>query len=324
MSAAAPGRRGVHGARRGRGRLAFAAFAALALRAAAAADAFAIDEIAAGVFVHPGRPVALDAPGHDDIANIGFVVGTRCVAVVDAGGSMRIGRALRAAIRARTPTPICYVLDTHDHVDHVLGDAAFRDDRPSFVGHANLAAALARDRALFLREYAGDLDAPASAAEIVAPDRGVAVGRDAVLDLGGRRLVLRAWPKAHTDSDLTVYDERSGTLWTGDLVFRARLPALDGSVVGWLAALDALARQPARRVVPGHGPLARDLAAAIAPERRYLEALRDGVRAAIARGEPMQQAIEQVGRDERARGWLLWEPTHAHNVARAYQELEWE
>lgn len=289
--------------------------------AGAAADAFPVSAVAPGVFVHEGKPLALDAPGHDDIANLGFVVGTKCVAVIDTGGSVRTGRALRAAIRERTALPICYVIDTHVHVDHVLGNVAFRGDKPHFVGHALLGAALARSRELFLRAYPADFDAPPSADQIIAPDLVVTDTLD--LDLGGRQLQLRAWPRAHTDCDLTVVDTASGTLFAGDLLFRGRIPALDGSVVGWLGAIDALAKMEVRHVVPGHGPPASELNAAWAPERRYLQVLADGVRAAIAKGEPMSAAITRIGAAEKPH-WLLWDTAHAHNVARAYQELEWE
>lgn len=289
--------------------------------AAPGSGGFAIEEIASGVYVHPGQMLALDAPGHDDIANLSFVVGTRCVAVIDAGGSLRTGRALRAAIGRRTALPVCYVIDTHVHVDHVLGNAAFVPDHPKFVGHAALAAALARSRDLFLRDHAADLDAPASAGQIVAPDTPVADRLE--LDLGGRVLLLRAWPKAHTDCDLTVFDAASGTLFAGDLLFRERIPALDGSVKGWLAAIDELGAMKARHVVPGHGAPAADVRAAFAPERRYLQALTDGVRAAIANGEGMGDALNRIAIGERPR-WKLWDTAHAHNVARAYQELEWE
>jgi quinoprotein relay system zinc metallohydrolase 2 len=278
-------------------------------------------EIAPGAFVHLGKQLALDAPGHDDIANIGFIVGSRCVAVIDTGGSVRIGRALRTAIREHTKLPICYVINTHVHVDHVLGNAAFKDDKPRFVGHAQLAAAIARSRAFFLREYAGDLDAPASADQIVAPD--VAVKDTLDLDLGDRKLSLRAWPLAHTDCDLTVYDDTTGTLWTGDLLFRERTPALEGSVIGWLDAIDKLAKIPVKVVVPGHGPVAHDLAAALAPERDYLQTLVRAVRADLAEGKSMDDAIVHVAAEEKSR-WLLWDTVNAHNVARVYQELEWE
>lgn len=242
------------------------------LRAAAADHVgFNLREPAPGLFVHTGRQVAPDARGHDDIANIGFIVGSTCVAVVDSGGSVTTGRALRAAIREHTRLPICYVINTHVHFDHVLGNAAFRRDNPSFVGNAALRGAIERSREFFVTHYGGDLDPALAPDRIIGPDR--LVERELTLDLGKRQLRLRAWPIAHTDCDLTVYDDRTGTLWTGDLLFRERLPALDGSAKGWLAAIDELARWRINLAIPGHGSLARDLASALIPERRYLQAI---------------------------------------------------
>jgi quinoprotein relay system zinc metallohydrolase 2 len=289
-----------------------------------AADAragFNLSEPKPGVFVHVGRPLPLDAPGHDDIANIGFIVGKKCVAVIDTGGSVGIGRELRAAVASRTALPVCYVINTHVHVDHVLGNAAFSIDKPQFVGHARLAEAISRSRDFFVKEYAGDLDTPASADQVIGPDR--LVEHELALDLGGRQLSLRAWPKAHTDCDLTVYDGQTNTLWTGDLLFRERLPALDGSVRGWLAALEEIGGMKARLTVPGHGQPTRDLASAIVPERLYLKALVDGVRSEIAQSRPLEDAIDQVAAAQKPR-WLLWDKVHPHNVVRAYQELEWD
>ena len=289
--------------------------------AADAREPFNLSELEPGVFVHIGRQLPLDAPGHDDIANIGFIVGEKCVAVIDTGGSVTIGRALHAAVAKHTSLPICYVINTHVHVDHVLGNAAFKTDRPSFVGHAALQEAINRSREFFLKEYPGDLDSPPTAQQVIGPDR--LVERDLTLDLGRRQLLLRAWPKAHTDCDLTVYDAKTRTLWTGDLLFRERLPALDGSVRGWLAALDDLERTKVELAVPGHGPAARDLASAIAPERRYLTVLVDGVRDSLAQSKPPEEAIAHVAAEQKSQ-WMLWDSVHQHNVVRAYGELEWE
>ena len=106
---------------------------------------------------------------------------------------MRIGRALRAAVRRHTSLPICYVINTHVHVDHVLGNAAFKDDRPSFVGHAALAQAIARNRPYFVENYAQDLDPPAAPDQIIGPDR--LVQSDLTLDLGHRPLRCTRGPR---------------------------------------------------------------------------------------------------------------------------------
>ena len=102
----------------------------LASTAAATAQtrpAFEVDRIADGVFVHPGLQAEADDRNHGDIANLGFVIGADCVAVIDTGGSPYVGRALRRAIEVRTSTPVCYIINTHMHPDHVFGNAAFAD-----------------------------------------------------------------------------------------------------------------------------------------------------------------------------------------------------
>ena len=77
------------------------------------------------------------------MANLGFVVGSRCVAVIDTGGTPAVGLALRAAVQRTTPLPVCYVINTHAHPDHMLGNIAFADaaePAPRFVASANYSA----------------------------------------------------------------------------------------------------------------------------------------------------------------------------------------
>ena len=106
--------------------LGVAAALTISLRSLADVPAFDMQEVAPGNYVHLGRHASIEEPGRDDIANIGFIVGEKCVAVVDTGGSVRVGMALKTAIRERTQLPICYVINTHVHFDHLLGNRAFR------------------------------------------------------------------------------------------------------------------------------------------------------------------------------------------------------
>lgn len=142
------------------------------------------------------------------------------------------------------------------------------------------------------------------------------------LDLGGRSLTLKAWPPAHSDNDLTVFDERSGTLFAGDTVFLEHIPVVDGSLKGWLRALDQLAAIPAERVVPGHGPVSA-WPAALADERRYLETLAADIRALVKSGKPITAAAEHAAAAERPR-WQLFDDYNARNATAAFSEIEWE
>ena len=142
------------------------------------------------------------------------------------------------------------------------------------------------------------------------------------LDLGERTLTLRAWPAAHSDSDLTVLDEQTKTLFAGDLVFLDHIPVMDGSIRGWLRMMDELGALPAERVVPGHGPVS-EWPAALADQRRYLETLAADVRALVTRGAPITAAADTAAASERSR-WQLFDDYNARNATAAFSEIEWE
>jgi quinoprotein relay system zinc metallohydrolase 2 len=300
-------------------RLLFAWLAGLA--PALAGAPLPVEEVAPGVFVHGGAHEETSAANRGAIANIGFIVGSRCVAVMDTGGSLSVGRALREAVRVRTPLPVCYVINTHVHPDHLLGNAAFVGDKPQFVGHARLPAALAARARTYLAALSRALGPEAGNTPLIPPD--IPVQDTLILDLGGRRLELRAWPTAHTDQDLTVFDPQTGTLWLGDLLFVERIPAIDGSARGWLQVMGALRGLPVQRAVPGHGPVTVPWPAALEVQERYLATLVEETRRAIKHRLTLQQAVDSVGLAERGK-WLLFDLYHPRNVTAVYTELEWE
>jgi glyoxylase-like metal-dependent hydrolase (beta-lactamase superfamily II) len=110
---------------------------------ARADDTAETTEIAPGIFVHQGRYELQSPENRGDMANASFIVGSECVAVIDTLGSAVAGRELVNTIRAVTNKPIRYVINTHMHPDHVFGNAAFKEDAPTFVGHHKLARGLA-------------------------------------------------------------------------------------------------------------------------------------------------------------------------------------
>jgi quinoprotein relay system zinc metallohydrolase 2 len=297
------------------------ALALLLWAAPAAAAPLDVVEVAPNVFVHPGRQEDFTPLNAGGIANLAFVIGQRSVAVIDTGGSRQEGAALLEAIRLRTELPISHVINTHVHPDHLLGNIAFKDSGAVVVGHAKLAERLAEAGPFYLANLRPLIGPAFAGTELVPPTQ--AVSGIATIDLGGRTLELRAWPTAHTNTDLTVLDTDTGTLFTGDLLFMERLPVVDGSLLGWIAALDVLERLPAQRVVPGHGPASAPWPESLAPERRYLEFLRDQVRAELRRNRTLAQAVDEVPLPP-GQHWQLAAENHARNVTASFTELEWE
>lgn len=284
-------------------------------------SSFNLIELASGLYVHHGKHVGFESPEQDDIANIGFIVGDKCIAVIDTGGSVRIARELQKIIRQTSDKPICYVINTHIHFDHVLGNVVFRNPGTKFVGHKNLADEMIANQAFFLEEYGKNLGDQPGADSLVGPD--ILVDGKMTLDLGNRKLQISAYGAAHSHSDISVFDEKTKSLWLSDLLFNERIPSLDGSLRGWLKLMQELARIEATYTIPGHGSASAKAEDSFARQFQYLQTILHQTRKGIAQGQFMEDIVEQVGLEEK-RKWLLYEQHHKRNVTRAFSELEWE
>lgn len=290
-------------------------------RLAARIDALPVREIADGVFVHQARHDVPTEANAGDLANLGFAIGTTSVAVIDAGGSRQVAERLYAAIRAQTPLPIESLIITHMHPDHSLGAAFFREAGAQIIGHPNLELALANRSESYLRAMERLMGATAFLGTRMVGPNETAMTR---IDLGGRALAITYVDEtAHTETDVVVLDEVTGTLFTGDLVFVGHTPALDGSILGWQEVLERLAKQEFARIVPGHGPAALDWPVGADAVRAYLRAITLETRAAIAAGEPMSRAVRHIGESQRS-NWVLFDEFNQRNATASYKELEWE
>lgn len=288
--------------------------------------ALSLEEVAPGVHVYFGEPVQMDDSPDGRIANLGVVIGNGSLAVIDTGVSRRQGQELYAAIRRLTDLPVSHVILTHMHPDHTLGTSVFREAGAGVFGHASLPGALEFRAETYLDNISRLYPAQeVIGTEIISPDRTVE-DRESI-DLGGRELVLKAEGTAHTDNDLTVFDRKTETFFSGDLIFRDLTPVVDGSLNGWLEWMGAEpVSPPAQRIVPGHGDVAETWGMAVDPQSEFLNALRDATRTAIADGMAMSEAVpavvESLGVLEK--GWNSFPETVARDATAAYKELEWE
>ncbi|MES2553025.1 MAG: quinoprotein relay system zinc metallohydrolase 2 [Pseudomonadota bacterium] len=284
-------------------------------------EALPMEQVGDNIYVHHGVHQDLSEGYEGDICNISFIVGTKGVAVIDSGGSYKTGMQLREAIRKVTQLPILYVINTHVHPDHIFGNAAFVQDKPAFVGHAKLADAMARRKDSYMRINQDWQGANFAGSEIIMPT--IKVQDSITIDIGERTLTLTAYPVAHTNTDMTVLDSKSGDMWMGDLLFVERTPSIDGDIKGWIAVISQLEDSKVSRMIPGHGAIPADWKAALGDEKRYLATLLDDIRASIKKGEVMEKAMDTAAASEKGK-WVLFEIVNRRNVNTIYPALEWE
>ena len=305
------------------------------LRPQPTAEAFEFQKLAEGVYASIRRePVGL---GVD--ANNLFVIGDDGVLVVDTNFGPSSTRHVLASLRKLTDKPVRFVVNTHPHDDHVLGNIVYRQAFPEaeFIGHAFLTEYLpgrgATNRknqvdnlpgfASTLKEtlakgtsltggpitdeeragYSSDLrmiesylkDAPSFAD--VLPTR--TLTDRLTITLGTRRVEILHLGRGHTAGDLVVHLPEEGIVATGDLVvFPIPLVGGDQSFVAeWSGTLQKVLALAPRVVVPGHGPVMRDMSHLRLMSDLFASVTRQ-VKTAADAGQPLQEVRKSVNLDE--------------------------
>lgn len=202
------------------------------------------DEIGDGVFRRRYEWVDL---------NIGLVLGRDGALVIDTRTSPLEGRRLLDDIASVTTLAVRWVVNTHWHWDHVLGNSEFADTE--LWGHeacaAHIVASGAADVASALESFPQERRAELDGVTPVAPT--ATFTREARIDLGGRIVALCYHGLGHTDADVSIDVEGTEVTFAGDLLESGAPPYFgDGYPMAWPVTLRRhLGR--GSTFVPGHG-----------------------------------------------------------------------
>ena len=256
-------------------------------------------QVAADVWFVQGEAALGSAANRNFISNAGFVVTDDGVLVVDALGSPVLAEELIDEIRRVTSQPIRYVVVTHYHADHIYGLQVFKAAGATVVAHAAGQEYLNSDMAQ-RRMQASRLDVFPWVDEhtrLIAADRWLDAGDavDTILRLGSFEFHLRHVGPAHTPEDLVVYVPQRGVLFSGDLVFRGRIPFVgQADSRRWIESLDRLIAFKPKLIIPGHGAVSSDTVADLELTRDYLVYLRQSMGEAARNLEPFEEAYAKA------------------------------
>jgi quinoprotein relay system zinc metallohydrolase 1 len=242
--------------------------------------------LADGVWMVSGVPEAITLQNGGAIANVGILDSSEGAIVIDSGPSRRYGEQLRKLARELTGKDVARVYLTHFHPDHVFGNQAFPAGSVAATeGVITGLRDLGEGFSAAMYQAAGDW---MRGTEVVLP---TTVIKSSVEDIGNRRLRLLRM-KGHTGADLAIFDETTGIIFAGDLVFLDRAPTTPHADIGaWKVALANLGGIPHTLIVPGHGP-AENSARAIDQTRKWITEVDQIISAAFERGLDMTEAFQ--------------------------------
>jgi glyoxylase-like metal-dependent hydrolase (beta-lactamase superfamily II) len=252
-----------------------------------------VTKLADGVYAieHPGHR-------HDGMfsGNTTVIIGTRQVLVVDSAYLPEVTRADIAQIHEWTNKPVCFVLNTHFHNDHNLGNSLYMEAYPAVTiiahtvtkqnmdmfgpGSSNREQRVNARLQTMLDEGKGPDGQPLSAEEKAYLKQAIAeripltdeikqvryqsatmtFDHDITIDLGEREVQVKFLGRGNTGGDAVAYLPKEKIAVVGDLVGYPIPMANDGYPSEWTQTLQNLSQLDADKIVPGHGPVLYDKA----------------------------------------------------------------
>lgn len=254
--------------------------------------------------------------------NLGFVVGSDGVLVINSGPTTRVARALHEAIRKVTHQPIKFVVNVNSQNHYWLGNGYFRKLGVPIIAHTAAIRLMQEQGAGQLQLARSTYKEKAEGTELTLPSEMFTERH--TLRLGATEVQLLHFGSAHTAGDIVVWLPQRKILFGGDLVFTERMLAVIpvGNSGGWVKAFDqAMALKPSI-IVPGHGK-PTDIKRATRDTRDYLAHLRNGAQSILAKNGSLQDAVEKV--DQSKFKYLLnFDLLAKRNMNQVFTEMEQE
>lgn len=296
--------------------------ALLSLPTLAAAVELRFGEIAPGVHVFIGDMGGRTYENEGLNANVGFVVTTDGVVVIDSGSSHQVAKKIHEAIRRVTKQPVKYVINTGGQDHRWLGNGYFKQQGARIIANAQAVSDMNARGAELLAALKADLKERINGTVPTLPDE--TFDKERTLKLGGTEIRLIHYFGGHTPGDSVVWLPQSRILFSGDLVYVDRMLGVIpvSNTKNWLASFEAMEKLGPKQIVPGHGKVC-DLAKAKRDTKDYLVLLRTHMKTSLDKGLDLQTAINTLDQS-RFKHLLNYDALKGGNASRTYLEMEME
>jgi glyoxylase-like metal-dependent hydrolase (beta-lactamase superfamily II) len=239
------------------------------------------------------------------VPNVGIVVGSRAVLVIDPGLGRRNGEAVLRAVAKVGAGKDLFIASTHFHAEHTTGALAFPVSAKyvnSTIQEAEFAEGGAQQIALFSTRSPMTAELLRGAVQRKAD---ITFDREYTLDLGDVHVRMVVVGPTHTRGDTGLFVQEDRVLFAGDVVmsnsFLAAGPST--SMRAWLAAFDTFNAMRPQTIVPSHGPMGDS--SLILTNRTLMVSIRRRASELKAAGQSVDDAAKTVQQEQQAQhpGW---------------------
>jgi cyclase len=246
--------------------------------------------------------------------NIGLMAGDDAAFVVDDQFAPLTPKIL-AAIKAITPQPVRFVMNTHWHFDHTGGNENMGQAGALIFAHENVRKRMSTEQFIEAMKLKQPASPPGALPVVTFTDT-------VSFHLNGDSIVVFHVAPAHTDGDVMVMFTKANVVHTGDVFVSDRFPFVDrssgGTIHGIIAATERLlaVTNEQTKIIPGHGPLADR--ARVKAYHDLLVVMRDRMKKEIAAKHTVDQVLASKITAEYDKDW----PNGRERFLRIlYQEL---
>jgi glyoxylase-like metal-dependent hydrolase (beta-lactamase superfamily II) len=275
-------------------------------------------EVSSDIHCFFGLPEVMDEHNNGNMSNSCFVTMGTSYLVIDSGPTYQYAAQAYEAMKKIINLPVSYVVNTHVHDDHWLGNSFYKQQGAKIIGSAAFKNLPKEEKTRMQRRISAEAFR-GTTQEFPT----IFVDKEKVLDIDGQKVYIESVNhKAHTNSDLFVYIPSQKVVFAGDLVFNERLPSLrDGDISGWIEALQKIKDMDVKYIIGGHGDVVSKEAVNFTYE--YLVKLKKQIKALLDDGVGIADVVNAVTMKE-YKGIPFYDSVHRQNVETAYRTLEWE
>ena len=185
-------------------------------------------------------------------SNSAFVVTNSGVILFDTGSSADIGLAIKKAIAQVTDQPVRWIINSHAHGDHWLGNAAFKDTVEAIYVTEQVAKNIKSEGKNWVDNFNKLTKGGTGDSEILLPD--TFISERTKIKLGDREITLFLSGDSHSPGDILMWLADEKVIVTGDVIYSDRMPStFDSNLPHWIKLLGELEAMQPKVVIPGHG-----------------------------------------------------------------------